>query len=143
MQLSSLFLAIFCSTIYEIDLCFIFEFLSVSCSYFVIFQNQSSEILGTTEEAVKILGNAMEGSNKPVIVRGDNLCMNVKLFFITSTNVCIYCIVVEAQSLQGGDTVKFPLSKTAFNESDDTNDIKLNIPVGKLMVTIISFNINA
>ena len=52
------------------------------------------------------------------------------------------CIVVEAQSLQGGDAVKFSSRKTAFNESDDTDDIKLNIPVGKYLNGALS-NINA
>ena len=36
------------------------------------------------------------------------------------------CIVVEVQSSQGSDTVKFPSDISAFNDG-----IELNIPVGK------------
>ena len=45
-------------------------------------QNESSEILGTTEKAAKVLGSTREGLRKPLVVPGNNLCMNIIIYLV-------------------------------------------------------------
>lgn len=44
---------------------------------YAIKQNESSEVLGTTEKAVKVLASSLEGkSSEPLIINRTNLCKN-------------------------------------------------------------------